>query len=84
MDARQEKIFEAWYDYDHAIDEDGKAYSKDQRTRLIQEAVQFYKAQQPSGSLQPFVSVGDFLHVYRDQYRQWAMRKNLKTPRKRF
>jgi hypothetical protein len=84
MDARLEKIFEAWYDYDHPTDEDAKAYARDHRARLIQEAVQFYKTQQAAGSIQPFVSVSDFLHIYRDQFRQWAIRKNLKSPKRRF
>jgi hypothetical protein len=84
MEARLEKIFEAWYDYDHSTDEEGKIYARDQRARLIQEAVQFYKGQQVAGTIQPFVSVGDFLHMYRDEYRIWTIRKNLRTPKRRF
>jgi hypothetical protein len=30
------------------------------------------------------LTVGDFLHHYRDNYQNWAVRKLLKTPRNRF
>ena len=75
MDARLEKILEAWYDYDHALDEFQKEYHREQRARYIQEAVK---------ALDTYVSVQDFLHARRDQYRDWAIKRNLKSPKKRF
>lgn len=29
-------------------------------------------------------TVNDFLHHYRDRYQDWAVKRNLKAPRKRF
>ena len=75
MDARLEKIFEAWYDYEHAGDEDAKIYHREQRAKLVQDSVRV---------LPTFYSVGDFLHRYRDAFREWAIKRNLRSPRKRF
>jgi hypothetical protein len=75
LDARLEQIYEAWFDYEHSIDEDAKAHSKVRRAGLIMAAVKEAKAS---------VTVSDFLHHYRDGYRDWAVRKLLKTPRTRF
>jgi len=75
VDTRLEQIFEAWYDYEHSPDEDAKANNKHRRAVLIMNTLKQAKV---SGT------VGDFLHHYRDQYQNWAVRKHLKSPRKRF
>lgn len=75
MDQRLEQIFECWFDYEHSIDEDAKAANKQRRATLI---IASMRAADASGT------VSDFLHAYRDDFRNWMVRKLLKTPRKRF
>lgn len=75
MDARLEHIFEVWFDYEYSTDEDAKAHNKVKRSELIFTVLR--EAKVPA-------AVGDFLHQYRDDYRNWAVRKLLKSPRKRF
>jgi hypothetical protein len=75
IDQRLEHIFEAWFDYEHSTDEDAKAHNKQKRADLIMTAMKTAKLS---------ATVGDFLHSYRDDYRDWAARKQHKTPRKRF
>ena len=75
MDPRQELIFEAWFDYEHATDEEAKAAHKQRRSSLIVSAMREAKV---NGT------VGDFLHSYRDRYRDWTVAKLLKLPRRRF
>ncbi len=75
IDAGLERIFEAWYDYDHAIDEDAKSDHSHVRAGLIKSVMLKNRA---SGT------VSDFLHVYRERYREWVIRKHGSTPRKRF
>jgi hypothetical protein len=75
IDPRLEHIFEAWFDYDHAVDEDAKAHNKQKRADLIMSAMRTARLS---------ATVGEFLHSYRDDYRDWAARKLLSTPRRRF
>lgn len=72
LDPRLEKIFAAWYDYEHAGDEDEKHVRKQERNALIESALR---------GVTPFVSLGDFLHAYLPEYRRWVIRKGLSRPR---
>ncbi len=72
LDTRLEKIFEAWYDYDHALDEDQKEYNRDLRARLIKEALR---------AVPKFGGVGDFLHAYLPKYRRWVISRGLSKRR---
>ena len=75
IDLRLEQIFEAWFDYEHSTDEDAKTHNKQKRASLILGVMKTGKIS---------ATVGQFLHTYRDAYREWAVRKLLVTPRKRF
>jgi hypothetical protein len=75
IDPRLEHIFEAWFDYDHATDEDAKLHSRQRRASLILTALESLKSEG---------TVGDFLHIFRDDYREWSIRKQLSAPRRRF
>jgi hypothetical protein len=75
VDPRLEQIFEAWYDYEYSPNEEAKLNNRQRRATLIMAVMRDEKV---TGA------VGDFLHSYRDAYQNWAIRKHLKSPRKRF
>lgn len=67
-----ERIFEAWFDYEHSTDEDAKLHNKMKRSSLIVEAMQRDGVEG---------TVNDFLHSYRDRYREWVIRKGISRNR---
>ena len=76
LDYRLAAIFEAWFDYDHATDEDAKAVSKAKRNELIDAALKEKKSH---------ATITDFLRAFRDDYRKWMIDTRLKQGnRKRF
>jgi hypothetical protein len=76
LDSRLAAIFEAWFDYDHAVDEDAKAPAKSKRNDLIEAALKEKKSD---------AMVTDFLRAFRDDYRKWMLDSRLKQgKRKRF
>ena len=76
LDSRLAAIFEAWFDYDHATDEDAKGAAKCKRNEQIEAALKEKKSQ---------ATITDFLRAFRDDYRKWMIDTRLKQgTRKRF
>jgi hypothetical protein len=69
-----ERIFDAWYNYDHAFDEATKRLYGSQRDSMIRAALH---AQQAN------FRIADFLRVYRDDYRKWMIDSKLSKERRR-
>jgi predicted secreted acid phosphatase len=74
VDPEKRRIFEAWADYDHAIHEESKIQARDLRAVRIREMLKKAKIT---------AEIGDFLHHFRDDYRQWLVADN-PSRRKRF
>ena len=76
LDPRLLGIFEAWFDYDYAADEDAKAVAKSKRNELIEAVLKEKESQ---------ATTTDFLRAFRDDYRKWMLDSRLKHGiRKRF
>ena len=69
-----ERIFEAWYNYDHAFDEAAKSLYGSQRNSMIRAALHGQRAD---------FRIADFLRVYRDDYRKWMIDSKLSGGRRR-
>lgn len=66
LDPKLESIFMAWYEYDHASDEQTKALRRAHRDALIRVAL-----------LPHDLRITDFLRTYRDDYRKWLIDSKL-------
>lgn len=75
LDARLEEIFVAWFDYEHAGDEDAKGLAKVHRNKLIEDVL---RQNRSDGD------VAVFLRAFNEDYRKWVIYSRLKTGRKRF
>jgi hypothetical protein len=75
LDPKLEAIFSAWYEYDHAPDEQTKALRGAHRDGLIRAAL-----------LPHDLRIVDFLRTYRDDYRKWLIdsKLDLRFRRRRF
>jgi hypothetical protein len=69
-----ERIFDAWYNFDHAFDERTKALHQSQRDSMIRAALH---AQHGN------FRISDFLRTYRDDYRKWMIDSGLSRERRR-
>lgn len=75
IDPRKESIFKAWFDYEHAIDEEAKLTARRNRNQLIQSLLD-------SSSVASDVTL--FLRCFQKDYREWQVSEGLKIARKRF
>lgn len=75
MIREREQIFHAWYDYNHALDEDEKASAKIKRDQLIRRAFE-------ERGFPPDIS--GFLHTYRDAFREYSIGLNGRQTRTPF
>ena len=75
IDPRKANIFEAWFDYEHAADEDAKLAARRKRNQLIQELLD-------SSSVASDVTL--FLRCFQKDYLEWQVSEGLKKARRRF
>lgn len=76
LDPRKQEIFEAWFDYDHALDEDTKGAAKCKRNDLIRDLLASKKSS---------ANINAFLDCFRKDYIEWMHSSgHKKSGRKRF
>jgi hypothetical protein len=75
IDPRKEAIFEAWFDYEHAVDEEAKIKAKAHRAELIHSL------------LEETHVAGDvtlFLRCFHSHYLEWQVGAGHRKARRRF
>jgi hypothetical protein len=75
VDSRLESIFHAWFDYDHATEEEAKIHARETRASLIRNELDRHQIK---------AEIADFLHNYRDRYREWVIRRSGTVSKRRF
>lgn len=75
IDPRKQQIFEAWYDYDHAANEEEKGLKKRVRNDLIRHILEETNSS---------ASVSYFLHCFREAYIEWQHGSGYRKGSRRF
>lgn len=75
IDPRKEAIFEAWFDYEHATDEEEKISAKRKRADLIHDLLEASRVP---------ADVTLFLRCFHKDYLEWLVASGHRKPRRRF